>query len=286
MGDGGELDVLLNRLKNPGTTAYPGYKEPSKQTTTKPAANSTGASADNEEQDFENNFRRNKSSKGITDAEISLLKASAGGNETEAKKMVINMPEHILDDIINKQKKVNEEELIALTNNSYSYDKLRDEYSEQEIELLMKYFNIYDENKLILKTDSMPDYEMDVLLHRLKQPFRLGMDNTNAYSGYGLGSGAPASLGQFELSNANTANNFSNEEIAMLKEHFRTDSEAKALAMAETKSDYELDRILDWQKLKFLGQMFQIYFKHEKGMITLQVIPCIAIRKIIKIFGK
>ena len=243
-----DLDVLLNRLKNPGTTAYPDYKEPAKQTTAKPAANSTGASADNKEQDFENNFRRNKSSKGITDAEFSLLKASAGGNETEAKKMVINMPKYILNDIINKQKKVNEEELIALSNNSYSHDKLRDEYSEQEIELLKRYFNINDENKLILKTDSMPDFDMDVLLHRLKQPFRLGMDNTNAYSGYGLGSGVPESLVQSELSNSNTANNFSNEEIQLFKNYYHKESEADIVDKIQTLSDYELDKALKYQK--------------------------------------
>ena len=98
-----DLDVLLNRLKNPGTNAYPGYEEPAKQPSTNHTTSPSSKPKISKEQEFENTFRYNKNLKGITDADFDLLKASVGGKEIEAKKMVINLPVHILDDIINKE---------------------------------------------------------------------------------------------------------------------------------------------------------------------------------------
>ena len=98
-----DLDVLLNRLKNPGTNAYPGYEEPAKQPSTNHTTTPSSTPTISKEQEFENTFRYNKNLKGITDAEFDLLKASVGGKETEAKKMVINLPVHILDDIITRE---------------------------------------------------------------------------------------------------------------------------------------------------------------------------------------
>ena len=100
-----DLDVLLNRLKNPGTNAYPGYEEPAKQPSTNHTTTPSSTPTISKEQEFENTFRYNKSLKGITDADFDLLEESVGGKETEAKKMVINLPTHILIDIIQRQKR-------------------------------------------------------------------------------------------------------------------------------------------------------------------------------------
>jgi len=208
--------------------------------------------------------------KGYSKEDFNYLKRHFG-SEKKAISALESIETHVLDKIISDRKK-KEQAIAENLKNNDSVKWLKRRFSSQEITLLKKYYYINDDKKLKARIENISDYDMDKLLNKLKQPYSPDPEDTPAYSGASSDTDDSVGLAETEsanesssLFNSNSDNDFSQPEIELLKQHFHVRNEYEALAMADTLDDYELDRILDWQKLKVYGPDVPDIFQTSKG---------------------
>ena len=152
-----ELDVLLNRLKNPGTTAYPDYKEPgsTKKLPTPPAVPSTTNPLSGRPEIIkpsqikpkritdtgtggQSAFQAAKYVKHISGVDYNYLLSLFKGNEIKAQEAVINLKEDELQEMIDKQKAFEKPDMNLLVGTGSGFDFFKDVLGINGISDLLK----------------------------------------------------------------------------------------------------------------------------------------------------